>query len=406
MQGVSRQDDAEQCGPPGTVGLYVHIPFCERVCPYCDFAVVAAPRLDPHTEDRYLEALEEELTARAPCYGDRRLTTLYLGGGTPSLFRPHSLERLLAKAQQVFAPALEKARLEITLEVNPSTVERERLPDFFALGINRLSIGVQSFDDATLRRLGRAHKAEEGARILEAARTAGFANLSLDLILAAPGQTFAGFEADLERALEFEPEHLSIYELTVESGTPFELAARRNQLRRADEDTVVDMLEHTVRRAAASGLARYEISNYARPGFESAHNTRYWSREPVLGIGMGAWSNLPPDDRAPFGRRRSNPRELARYLEGVESRGDDGAEVEILSAAQARGEAIFLALRHRRGLCAAGFEAEFGFVPRHYFPSAILRLVETGLLVETEVGDLRLTERGQLLSDSVFAHFV
>jgi oxygen-independent coproporphyrinogen-3 oxidase len=315
---------------------------------------------------------------------------------------------LLERVRACFAAEHGDPPLEITLEVNPSTLERDRLAGFRALGIDRISVGVQSFDDVTLRRLGRAHKAEEGVRTLEAARAAGFENLSLDLILGAPGQTRESFAVDLERALGFEPEHLSVYELTIESGTPFELAARRGQLRRADEDAVVDMLEHLTRRAAAAGLARYEISNFARSGFESAHNIRYWAREPVLGIGMGAWSNEPPDARAPFGRRRANPRDLAAYLASVDADpgGAEAAEIEILSAAQARGEAVFLALRHRAGLCAASFEAEFGLSPRHYFADGIEKLVASGLLAETGAGDLWLTERGQLLSDTVFAHFV
>lgn len=407
MQAEAQRDTASPRAQ-GTLGLYIHLPFCERVCPYCDFAVVAAPHLTAKSEARYVAALTRELEARAGSFAGRRLTTVYFGGGTPSLLQPRSFGRLLERARDSFAAEHEESPLEITLEVNPSTLERARLPAFRALGIDRISVGVQSFDDVTLRRLGRAHRAEEGVRTLEAARAAGFEKLSLDLILGAPGQTRESFAADLEHALGFEPEHLSVYELTIETGTPFELAARRGQLRRADEDAVVDMLEHLTRRAAAAGLARYEISNYARPGFESVHNLRYWAREPVLGIGMGAWSNEPPDARAPFGRRRANPRDLAGYLASVETEPGrvEGGSLEVLTAAQARGEAVFLALRHRAGLCAASFEAEFGLSPRHYFANGIEQLVASGLLAESRAGDLRLTDRGQLLSDTVFAHFV
>ena len=392
----------------GRVGVYLHVPFCERVCPYCDFAVVAARPLAPERERAYVDALLAELALRARDFADpggaaRPLASLYLGGGTPSLLAPASVARLIDAVRAAFPSA---GAVETTLEVNPSTTERARLPGFRDAGVNRLSIGVQSFDDDTLKRLGRAHRGEEARATLAAARAAGFATLSLDLIVAAPGQRLADLERDLDAALAFAPEHVSAYQLTIEPGTPFERAAARGKLALADEDEAVAMLERLVERLAADGLERYEISSFARPGHTARHNRRYWERQPVLGLGMGAWSSEPPAPAAPHGARRANPRSLAAYLEGIAA-GAPAAQVqERLDPATARGEAAFLALRTAGGLDAAAFAAEFGAAPRAFWPDAIAEAVAAGWLLESARGDLRLSAAGVLLSDSLFERFV
>ncbi len=389
-----------------TVGVYVHIPFCERVCPYCDFAVVAARSIGEDVERRYVDAVLRELDQAAPAFEGRALASLYLGGGTPSLFRPAALERIRAAVERRFEAVASPEGVEITLEVNPSTVERERLPGFREAGINRLSVGIQSFDDAVLHRLGRAHRAEENHRSWRAAREAGFENLSLDLIFGAPGGSAQQLERDLELAREARPEHVSIYQLTVEPQTPFDLAQRRGQLALPSEEESVEALERIVAALDGAGLPRYEVSNFARPGFESRHNQRYWSREPVLGLGVGAVTNEPASEEAPFGLRRSNRREWKGYLEGVEAGRGAAAEVEVLDAPMARGETVFLGLRRARGLSARSFAAIFGASPRHYFGPEIEELLAAGLLDETPAGDLSLTARGWLLADSVAERFV
>jgi oxygen-independent coproporphyrinogen-3 oxidase len=387
-----------------TVGLYVHVPFCERICPYCDFAVVRSRVLEPKREDAYVDALLDELRARQETFAQRRLETVYLGGGTPSLLRPESVARILAAARQAFPGS---APEEVTLEVNPSTVERARLPGFRAVGVNRLSVGVQSFNDLVLRRLGRAHRATEARSTLRSARDAGFANLSLDLIFGAPGQSERDFARDLHETVDLAPQHVSAYGLTIEPRTPFSLAARRGQLRLPDEDSVAGMMELAGLRLGAAGLAPYEISSFARPGFESRHNRRYWERRPVLGIGVGAWSSEPPTAAAPFGARCANVRDLDEYLRRIAERELPFAGArEVLDARTARCEAAFLALRMASGLEAARFEAEFGGPPRRFFAGAIDACAEAGLLVEFGPGNLRLTARGRLLSDSVFAQLV
>ncbi len=382
------------------LGVYLHVPFCERICPYCDFAVIAARSLGRAAEQEYVAALLAELAVRRAEFAGHRLATIYLGGGTPSLLSPHSVRELLDAVHGAFSgePA------EVTLEVNPSTLERERLPGFRDAGVDRVSVGIQSFDDTTLRRLGRAHRAREGHLTLAACRAAGFARMSLDLIAAAPGQDLASFERDLGAAVSAAPDHVSVYELTLEPGTPFARAAQSGRLALADEEIAVRMLERTEEQLGAAGYRRYEISSYARPGREAIHNQRYWNRRPVLGLGMGAVSNDPPTADSPHGTRRTNPRTLDAYLAVVAGVRD--AEIEALSPQVARGEAVFLALRTAAGLDAERFASEFGSPPREFFGDAIEALRAQGLLEEADTGRLSLTPRGRMLSDSVFAHFV
>jgi oxygen-independent coproporphyrinogen-3 oxidase len=223
------------------------------------------------------------------------VATVYFGGGTPSLLHPESLATLL----EAVAAQFDGSPGEVTLEVNPSTVERDRLPAFRRAGINRLSIGVQSFDDTVLRRLGRAHRGVECDETLRAARAAGFTNLSLDLIFGAPGQDEASLATDLERAVAHHPEHISAYTLTVEGETPFARAAARGKLPLPEEAEGLAMLERVWGTLTKAGYRHYELSNFARPGFAAAHNRRYWERAPVLALGVGACSFDPATVDAP-----------------------------------------------------------------------------------------------------------
>ncbi|MEM7412280.1 MAG: radical SAM family heme chaperone HemW [Myxococcota bacterium] len=381
------------------VGVYLHVPFCERVCPYCDFAVVATRVLQPDDEARYVAALQRELDHRASAFAGRELATIYFGGGTPSLLRPESIATLIESVRARF-PGIPR---EVTLEINPSTVERARLPGFREAGVDRVSVGMQSFDDTTLRRLGRAHRAAEGHATWAAVREAGFGRASLDLIVAAPEQERGGVEADLDAAIACAPEHLSVYELTFEEGTPFARAASDGRLHPIEETLAAEMLETVEARLEAAGYARYEISSYAKRGAEAVHNRRYWQRLPVLGLGMGAVSSEPIGPGQPFGARRHNPRDLDAYWACADGA---AAEHEVLDAATARGEAMFLALRTREGVDARAFADTFGAPPRDFFARDVERLLEQALLEETPDGGLRLTPRGRMLSDHVFTSFV
>jgi len=393
----------------GGVGVYVHVPFCDRVCPYCDFAVVAARGgPDREVEDRYVRDVVAELEARAPAFEGRHLASVYLGGGTPALLQPESVARLVEAIRSALhgdEPDGDGA-IEITLEVNPSTVERERLQGFHEAGVGRLSIGVQSFDDIVLKRLGRAHKAREADRTLEAARAAGFDNVSIDLMFAVPGQTLGNLEHDLERTAKHRPEHVSTYELVIERGTPFATAADRGRIEAFDPDLAAAMLEALESGLAEQGLRRYELTNYARPGFESIHNRRYWARQPVLGLGVGAWSFDPPTVDRPFGARPANPRSLGAWQAAVEAGRPAAERVDAPDRREAMGETVFLALRCAEGLLPADFEREFGEAPEAVFREAIAELRERGWLEQAEAGRLVLTAEGRMWADAVGARFV
>lgn len=404
------RDEAEDTSvfDDGRVGVYLHLPFCERICPYCDFAVSLAPTLEPEKEARYVEALCSELAARRSDFEGRALASVYFGGGTPSLFQPASIRRLLEAVEAAFPSSDSVGEVETTLELNPSTVEQSRLPDFRAVGINRLSIGIQSFDDAQLKRLGRAHRAAVARQTLTAARAAGFDNLSLDLIFAGPSQSCSDLARDLDELLRWEPEHISTYELTFEPETPFGRALASGKMQACDEDRAADMILQIEARLEAVGFERYEISNYARPGARAVHNARYWQRQAVLGLGMGAHSMEARSPDFPHGARRANSRRLEEWLNQVEVNARHTGEEELLSVATARGEAVFLALRQREGLSARVFEAEFGGPPRDFFEAEIGSLISRGWLSEGEpaVGDLSLTNAGRLMADAVAAEFV
>ena len=385
--------------PSPEIGVYVHVPFCGRVCPYCDFAVVGGGTAG--REAGYVAALLAELRGRAGAFAGRSLATLYFGGGTPSLLEAGALAEVLATARQLFPgePA------EVTLELNPSTTERSRLGAFREAGIDRLSIGIQSFADTTLRRLGRAHRAAECHETLVAARKAGFRNVSVDLIIGVAGQTLPDVLADVDAALAHEPEHLSAYGLTVEEGTPLAAAVARGRVVLPEDDRVADMMEALCDRVEAAGLERYEVSSYARPGHEARHNRRYWEGSAVLGVGVGAHSYLPPCAEAPYGARPANERDLGTWQARIEAGDLDPPEPGVLTEPEARTETMFLGLRRRRGLAADAFVRRHGGPPRRWFAEAIDELRAAALLAESADGDLALTRRGWLLSDTVFARF-
>ncbi|MBP9062877.1 MAG: oxygen-independent coproporphyrinogen III oxidase-like protein [Aquabacterium sp.] len=300
--------------PP--LSLYVHLPWCLRKCPYCDFnshepsaALSAgspgAGHLSAQTEARYLDALRADLESALPQIWGRRVYTVFIGGGTPSLFSPDSIDRLLS---DIRARLPLEADAEITLEANPGTFETDRFKAFHQAGINRLSIGVQSFDDAKLRALGRVHnRAQAIAAVEEAQRN--FETFNLDLMYALPGQSSDDLDADIQQALAFEPPHLSLYHLTLEPNTRFATQPPKGL---PDEDTAFDMLDHLIERTTAAGLQRYEVSAYARPGHASAHNLNYWQFGDYLGIGAGAHSKISFPDRIV---RQVRWREPAAYMD-------------------------------------------------------------------------------------------
>ncbi len=295
--------------PP--LSLYVHLPWCLKKCPYCDFNSheVRHPDGSPSTlsvdtESRYLDALCADLESALPLIWGRRVHSVFIGGGTPSLFSPAGIDRLLA---DIRARLPLEADAEITLEANPGTFETDRFKAFRDAGVNRLSIGVQSFDDAKLKALGRVHNREQALAAVDEARTS-FETFNIDLMYALPGQSLADLQADLDQALAFQPPHLSLYHLTMEPNTVF---GSRPPEGLPDDDTAFDMLDLLAARTAAAGLQRYEVSAYARPGHRCWHNINYWQFGDYMGIGAGAHSKLSFPDRIV---RQVRWREPAAYM--------------------------------------------------------------------------------------------
>ncbi len=358
------------------LALYIHWPFCLAKCPYCDF--------NSHVRDtipqaRFASALRRELAWEAARLGPRRLTSIFFGGGTPSLMAPDTVATLIADARRFFTPADD---LEITLEANPTSVEREKLAAFRQAGVNRLSLGVQALDDAALSALGRHHDAGEAMAALEHAR-AVFPRLSFDLIYARPGQTMAAWRGELRRALALTADHLSLYQLTIEPGTAFEALHRRGDIVLPDEDRAACLYDATGEEAARFGLLPYEISNYARPGAESRHNLAYWRYADYAGIGPGAHGRVSLGDALIATRRHRAPE---RWADRVEAVGHGSTAEEMVAPRDRAREALLMGLR-----LAAGIDLEW-FARRTGVPinAAVDPVVLKACL---EAGYLALDER-------------
>jgi len=377
--------------PP--LSLYVHVPWCVRKCPYCDFnSHPLGPQGLP--EARYLQALLEDLAEEAGEASGRALVSVFFGGGTPSLLAPATVARVLEAAGR--DPGLAPGA-EVTLEANPGTVDAGRLRELRAAGVDRLSLGAQSFDERLLRRIGRIHSAREAAAAVEAARSAGFENVGLDLMYGLPGQTVAGALADVQAALALEPEHLSHYQLTVEAGTAFD----RHPPPLPDEEVVAEMESACRARLAEGGLARYEVSAFARPGRQCRHNLNYWTFGDYLALGPGAHGKLT---RGAGGRvlRRARHARPGDYL----SAGPGGrwAEVRELAAQDLVLEFFLNVLRLTEGVPQALFAERTGLPPET--ATGALAEARTRGLMTAEPGRLRATEAGLRFLNDLCALFL
>ena len=383
----------------GLFSLYVHIPYCISKCPYCDFNSHVATRIP---EQEYTQALLRELRhhSESEAWANRSVKTIFFGGGTPSTFQGTSIGAILDEAARLFHF---EERMEITLEANPGAVDAGRFRDYRRCGVNRISIGAQSFDAKLLQFLGRVHSAEETLRALKSVRAAGFDNFSLDLIYGIPGQTVDGVGLDLSQALECEPPHLSAYNLTIEEGTPFHARYRQGLLHPLDEEVEIEMADRIQRTLAQAGLKRYEISNYARPGLESRHNVNYWEGGDYVGIGAGAHSHhRKPED--PLGERWQNERSPTGYMRRAGETGDAVTERERPELRQAMGEHLFTGLRMIGGVSVPGFCRRFGTRPEDAFPE-VADWLSQGLLAE-DGQRLRFAPRGLLLANELFVQLV
>jgi oxygen-independent coproporphyrinogen-3 oxidase len=379
--------------------LYVHIPYCQAKCPYCDFNSYAAAH---RPEARYVAALCAELRhySHAAPWRDGKLRTIFFGGGTPSLFTPQSIGAVLDTAQRLWPCDPDT---EVTLEANPGTVGVQKLRDFRVAGVNRVSFGVQSFDAHHLHTLGRIHSVDEALAIADTARQAGLDNIGLDLIFALPEQTLEEWEHDLTQACALHPDHISAYGLTYEQGTRFHTLRAEGALRQLPEELEVAMFTRAQEILAAHRYEQYEISNYARAGYACRHNLNYWRGGLYLGIGAGAHSYTRLTN-GEAGRRWSNEKTPAAYMAAVEQHGHARSAVEELTVRQARGESVFLGLRCLDGFAAADFHARFGAELPAVFPH-VTDLCDSGLLRCSD-GRWLLTPQGVLLADSVFATFL
>jgi oxygen-independent coproporphyrinogen-3 oxidase len=357
-----------------TLALYIHWPFCLSKCPYCDFNSHVREAIP---EARFVAALRRELAFEAIRLGPRRLESIFFGGGTPSLMQPESVAALIGDARRLFDL---DAQAEITLEANPTSVEAGRFRGYAAAGVNRVSIGVQSFDDAALKFLGRGHSAGQARAAIALAREI-FPRLSFDLIYARPEQSLANWREELDLALGLAADHLSLYQLTIEPGTKFATLYGRGEFRLPDEDLAAALYDATEAAAARHGLAQYEISNYAQPGRESRHNLAYWRYQDYAGIGPGAHGRITLNG-ALFATSRHRAPEA--WAELVDSKGS-GATVEAAIGRQDRArEALLMGLRLSEGLCAASFESRTGTrLPDAVDPDILEQALAENYLVQT-----------------------
>ncbi len=372
------------------LSIYIHIPFCRRRCGYCSFVSSAGREKDIPA---YVGALVAEIGLRRRL--DMVVRTIYLGGGTPSLLEPSQIEDILEAIRDNYAVRYDA---EITLEANPGTVDGDYLRDVRLAGVNRLSLGVQSLDDDELAMLGRLHNASEARQAVSWARAAGFDNLSLDFIYGVPGRSVEKWREMLGEITGMGAEHLSLYALTLEEGTAMAEAVARGEIAAPDPDAAAQEYEMAGEALEGAGYRQYEISNWARPGFESRHNMAYWTGEPYLGLGCGAHSFID-------GERRANTGDLDGYMRALGEGHLPEQTAEKLDERTALGEAMMLGLRLNRGVLASDIGARFDIDLREYFKAEIEELTALGLLEAWERG-IRLTARGRLLGNEVFLRFM
>lgn len=373
--------------------LYLHIPFCRRKCPYCDFFSVAE---DPAAIAAYGELLLRHLQLAHSQRIKGPFETVFFGGGTPSLLPAATVAQVLAGAGELFGFA---PQAEITLEANPGTVTAASLEGYRAAGVNRLSLGVQSLQPANLQCLGRIHDRHQARQAVALARAAGFSNLSLDLMFGLPGQTLTALASEVEEFLALEPDHLSVYGLTIEELTPFHHQHRRGELALPEEETAAAMFLALHRQLTDCGYGHYEISNYARPGFACRHNQRYWQRRPYLGIGAGAHTFRAEG----FGSRWSVAPDLQRYAQQLAAGLDPAQQLEVFDQRGAMAETLYLGLRTADGVAEAEFRARFGLGVGEAFAAA---LAQSGEHLRLRDGRWRLSPEGWLLFDHLITPFL
>lgn len=384
--------DAPQAG----FGIYLHWPFCKSKCPYCDFNSHVRESID---QARWRDALLANLEHAAEKSGPRHVTSVFFGGGTPSLMPPETAAALIERIDKLWGLP---AGTEVTLEANPTSAEAERFAAFARAGVNRLSLGVQALNDDALKFLGRQHSAAEALAALELARAA-FPRISFDLIYARPGQSHTAWQAELAEALALGPEHISLYQLTIEEGTVFHGAWRRGELSLPEEDDAARLYEETAEQLAAAGLPAYEISNHARPGAACRHNLTYWRYGDYVGVGPGAHGRLTWDGKKHATREHRAPE---AWLDLVARQGHGWRDAPVIEAGQRLTEMVMMGLRLSEGIARDAFRRELQAEPEALLPAdRLARLGGEGYLLLDAAG-LRATPAGRQRLDALLGYLL
>jgi oxygen-independent coproporphyrinogen-3 oxidase len=368
--------------------LYVHVPFCRAKCRYCDFHSDPIANC-PDALDRYVEAIARELTSNADCLC-APLRSIFIGGGTPTALGPRRLRELLETLRPLAGPDT-----EFSVEANPGTVDGEIVSALSDSGVNRVSLGVQSFDAAELAVLGRIHSAAQAGDAVACLRRAGIHNLGLDLIYGVPGQTMTSWQASLGRALELAPRHMSCYALSFETGTPMYEDLLAGRVAEMDESLQRELYYAAIEKLTAAGMEHYEISNFAHPGFVCRHNLTYWHNESYLGLGPAAASFVK-------GIRRTNLPDTRDYLSKIFGNQAPSSSSESLAGRAAMAETLMLGLRLSQGVDISGFKSRFGRTPAEMFPKSINMYLKIGALFATDT-HLRITSENLFVSDTILA---
>lgn len=372
--------------------IYIHIPFCNHICYYCDFNKVF---IENQPVDDYVSALGREYQAFAEDLGQETIQTIYVGGGTPSSLNEEQIAQVF---EQLYPYIQLSPEPEISFEINPNDITQDKLAMLKAQGVNRLSIGVQTFNNELLRKIGRKHTAEEAIAGIQLARDMGFDNLSMDLIFALPNQTLADFKQSLRQALALDLPHYSIYSLILEKKTVFYNLMRQGKLPLPSQDLEAEMFQVAIDAMEESGRRHYEISNYGLPGYESRHNLAYWDNAEYFGFGAGAHGYLD-------GWRYQNHGPIQHYLEAVADQGQAVLRRQELSLEQRIEEEMFLGLREAGGVSRARFKADFGIDLYDLYSEPIDQLLDMGLITLDE-DHIALSHHGLFLGNEVFQAFL
>ena len=372
-------------------GIYIHIPFCKQRCRYCSF--FSSTRNGE--KERYVDAVCQEIEMRSDYLDNSTIETIYFGGGTPSTLSEKDFGKIFATIESRYKIC---KNAEITMEGNPDDLSEGYLAMLRNQPFNRISMGVQSFDDTILKTLGRRHDAARAIEAFESARKAGFDNISIDLMFALPGSNAQSWEKDLATAISLHPEHISAYNLTYEEGTPLYSAMQQGTIVPLDEDGNIEQFTMLIDRLTAAGYRHYEISNFAQPGRESRHNSSYWHNIPYLGCGAAAHSYNGTS-------RRWNIADIPLYIKGIES-GNGDYEEEILSESERYNDALLTRLRTSDGLPLKWMEENFSAKLNRYMLKNAQGHLDAGTLTTTDDGSIRLTKKGIFISDAIIRDLI